>query len=171
MQLFLLIKFSSLKELRNWKKKIFHFFSKYGNTVFSSTGQTVREKKAHLVFFYIIIIKDWIYIKCLNESSKCSGPGLMRLGTTWSRGRELTPIISKVPSNPNLPVMLWMATCNCQSLPWFSEGKNTQLCNLTLKFLIKILSMLIFPTEYWTSHMNVSRYPPSCTYCNSLSYT
>lgn len=43
----LLIKFSSLKEL----KKIFHFFSKCGNTVFSSTGQTVKEKKPTFFFF------------------------------------------------------------------------------------------------------------------------
>lgn len=63
----LLIKFSSLKEL---KKIIFHFFSKWGNTVFSSTGQTVKEKKPTFFFFNIIIIKEGTFLyNCLNKNS------------------------------------------------------------------------------------------------------
>lgn len=50
---------------------MFHLFSKYGNTVFAFKGQTVREKKAHLGFLYIIITNDWTYVnKSLNESSE-----------------------------------------------------------------------------------------------------
>lgn len=64
----LLIKFSSLKEL---KKIVFHFFSKCGNTVFSSTGQTVKEKKPTFFFFFnIIIIKEGTFLyNCLNKNS------------------------------------------------------------------------------------------------------
>lgn len=109
------------------KKIIFRFFSKYGDKVFSSTGQTVRKKKT-LVFLQYnherLDLKIGIWMKTQN--------GWMQLSMTFK----------------------------------FFWGKNTQLCNRSVTFLISKSFKHTFKYTYF--QLSIERYV--LIYFGSLSH-